>query len=103
MNYCRSNQFGVNQGNQSATDSLPKMVKALRYTIKCHPESPANIIVGINEPANPANLLQPGESLTIGVDGFYVQDDIYIDFVGATAGGKALCIVQLEMPESYCP
>lgn len=103
MNYCRSIQFGVNQGNQSPTDSLPKIPKALRYTVKCHPLSPANVIVGINEDPNPANLLQPGESMTIGVEGFFVDDEIRIGFEGATSGGRALVIVQKDLGDKYCP
>lgn len=101
MKSARTAQTTIIQGNHSAGDALPlgKMVKS--YTVKCHPESGANLLVGINEDANAGNLLQPGESMSFPpMTDFYYDDQVYVSFDGTA--GRALLIVQRDLEKEYC-
>lgn len=101
MKSARTTQTTIIQGNHSVGDALPlgKMVKS--YTVKCHPDSGANLMVGINEDANEGNLLQPGESMSLPPMEDYIYDDqVYVSFQGTQ--GRALLIVTRDTEQEYC-
>lgn len=102
MNHCKTNQFAVTQGNQDPTDALSKPLKCVRYTIKNESDSTANMHVGINQPSSPSMILQPGESFTNSVDGFYIYDDIYIGWEPGMSGGKGLVLQQIDLGKEVC-
>lgn len=104
MNTSRGNQFSVIQGNHSPEDAIPLGNGVLQYTVKCHPLSVNNLLVGVNEPASDSNLLQPGESMRLGVIGYGNIDQLYLDFdtTGGTSGGRALVIVERDSGKEFC-
>ena len=100
----RTNQYTISQANHTPSDAVPLHERTIKYTVKCHPLSPNNLIVGINEDPNEGNLLQPGESMTIGANtGYYVADKLYLGFeLGGTNQGKALVVVEIDLNEEAC-
>ena len=99
----RTNQFVVTQANHSVGDAVPLNDRTIKYTVKCHPLSANNLYVGINEDASEGNLLQPGESMTIGGnEGYYCADKLYLGFDPLGSDGKALVVVEIDLNEEAC-
>src|SRR5688572_23349256 len=100
----RTNQFVINQASHTPTDAVMLNQRTIKFTVKCRPLSPNNLFVGINEDPNEGNLLQPGESMTIGGNtGYYVSDKLYLGFEsGVTNGGKALVVMEIDLNEEAC-
>lgn len=99
----RTNQYVITQASHTPTDAVPLAERTIKYTVKCHPQSPNNLIVGINEDPNEGNLLQPGESMTIGGNtGYYVSDKLYLGFDPTGTNGKALIVIEIDLNEEAC-
>lgn len=99
----RTNQYVVVQNNHSAGDAVPIHKNTIRYTVKNHPQSGANLFIGINQDANEGNLLEPGESMSIGGNpGYYVADQLYLTFDDGGSNGKALVLVEIDLQEEAC-
>jgi hypothetical protein len=106
----RSNQIIVNQASHSIGDAISLGSRVISYTVKCHPQSPSNVFVGINEDASEGNLLEPGDSVTISLpslssneEDIFIDDKLYIGFDDtASSQGRALIIILRRTEKEIC-
>lgn len=102
MNDGKTNVQFISQANHRPEDAISLGENVLQYTIKCAIDSPADLWVGINEPASNGFILAAGESVTITDQRVYLdRDRLYLKFDPAMSGGKAQVIIINDLMKEH--
>jgi hypothetical protein len=108
MNLGGAFELSIAQGSHSPGDSIGLGPNVLKVTIKCSSLSSNNAYVGINQPANNINVLQPGESATYHDDRVALTDQdgnglqLYIGFDPSGTNGFVLVSVIYDEKKPSC-
>ena len=108
MNRGSINEISITQANHTPGNPIGIGQNVLKVTIKCSSLSANNVFIGINGPANNANVLQPGESVTYHDERVELTDNegdglrLYIGFDSTGSGGAALVSVIRDEKKPSC-